>query len=634
MEQTENKNSAGGMLQGAASLARAGMKAGIPRGAAATALAGPWGAAASAAWESRHALYRLLCCAFIGMLLLSVAVASLPSVLTNSLSGAAGIQEGYAELAQAVQSVIDSAHDGALAEVETRIGDGGYDYRASMEELDDQAQGSAGMAACHILAAYSVSMGRDASLDDMARKLEAVKDKMFAVTGEERTKERTEPVAYETYKEKAVTAITAKEENGEGAATYQTGERTYYVKDGRKMAKEETVIDTYKEVAVEVPVYDESGNIVATKEKTFYEKDGEETVRPETEAVRLLACTIHPFDEGVIEEAFGIDMDAAWQGLSMTCREAAQAMAGTLRSSLYGAANAGTPVSLTDRELAGFVDAQGCSGARKRLLSTALALVGQVPYFWGGKSGPGWNSEWNTPKLVTAAGSPSTGTIRPYGLDCSGFTAWVYATALGASIGAGTGGQYRNTVAVSERDLLPGDLGFHGSGGGWSHVLMFAGRDGNGNGLWVHCSSSGNGVVLNTPSYAGSLSLRRPTGIDLESDSAGGASGTGTGAAPIGEPLGTIEVDVTHYCSCAKCCGKWANGRTASGKQAAYGMVAMSSRYPFGTRILINGEMFTVEDRGGSGIENDPHRVDVYVDSHEQALRMGRYRAQAQIYAP
>ena len=56
-------------------------------------------------------------------------------------------------------------------------------------------------------------------------------------------------------------------------------------------------------------------------------------------------------------------------------------------------------------------------------------------------------------------------------------------------------------------------------------------------------------------------------------------------------------------------------------------MVAMSSHYPFGTVLVINGEVYTVEDRGGSGIEND-----IYVEDHKQALRLGRYWAEATFY--
>ena len=37
-------------------------------------------------------------------------------------------------------------------------------------------------------------------------------------------------------------------------------------------------------------------------------------------------------------------------------------------------------------------------------------------------------------------------------------------------------------------------------GGGWNHVLIFAGYGENGERMWVH-SSGGEGVIFNTPSY-------------------------------------------------------------------------------------------------------------------------------------
>ena len=104
------------------------------------------------------------------------------------------------------------------------------------------------------------------------------------------------------------------------------------------------------------------------------------------------------------------------------------------------------------------------------------------------------------------------------------------------------------------------------------------------------------------------------------------------GTDAYGEPLYSLTVDVTHYCACSRCCGPNAQGITASGKRVAEGMVAMSSHYPFGTQIMINGVMYTVEDRGGSGIENDISRVDIFVPDHNYALRLGRFETTAYIY--
>ena len=99
-----------------------------------------------------------------------------------------------------------------------------------------------------------------------------------------------------------------------------------------------------------------------------------------------------------------------------------------------------------------------------------------------------------------------------------------------------------------------------------------------------------------------------------------------------GEPLSELTVIVTHYCPCPKCCGENSDGITASGKYAQRGMVAMSSYYPFGTQIMINGVMYTVEDRGGPGIEENIHRVDIFVPDHQEALRLGTYNTTAYIY--
>lgn len=78
---------------------------------------------------------------------------------------------------------------------------------------------------------------------------------------------------------------------------------------------------------------------------------------------------------------------------------------------------------------------------------------------------------------------------------------------------------------------------------------------------------------------------------------------------------------VTAYCSCSKCCGKWANGITAMGTTAKAGRtVAASSQFSFGTKLLINGKVYTVEDRGGAIKGN---RIDMYVNSHKEALRWG-----------
>ena len=78
---------------------------------------------------------------------------------------------------------------------------------------------------------------------------------------------------------------------------------------------------------------------------------------------------------------------------------------------------------------------------------------------------------------------------------------------------------------------------------------------------------------------------------------------------------------ITGYCECASCCGK-STGITASGTRAKAGrtIAADTSVLPFGTKVVINGHTYTVEDRGGAINGN---RIDLFFSSHVKALEWG-----------
>lgn len=290
----------------------------------------------------------------------------------------------------------------------------------------------------YILAAYSTSMNQQNTNEaDMKAKLESYGGEMFPVTSQELTKEILIPVSYFTYREVSVTVVTKKVQtgtvNGVPQYRYETENRTYYLPDESKSSEVSVTVPNYEEVTVTVPVY--SGPAIAgTKDETYYRKNGEVTLSPTKETVTYVECTIHPFDTSVVEKAFGLDLDAQFDASGRTYGEVITNMANALKMTLYGSLSSGLAVPLTDAELIAFLNKQNCNATRKHIVATGLSLVGKVPYFWGGKSPPGWNDEWNTPKLVTAAGSSTSGTIRPYGLDCSGFSDWVYKTAVGVSL--------------------------------------------------------------------------------------------------------------------------------------------------------------------------------------------------------
>ena len=147
---------------------------------------------------------------------------------------------------------------------------------------------------------------------------------------------------------------------------------------------------------------------------------------------------------------------------------------------------------------------------RKQVVLTAYQLLGRVHYFWGGKSLViGWDSRWGMPMEVTAEGSSTTGTVRPFGLDCSGMVDWVFYNQSGGQYVIGHGGgataQHSYCTPIAWSDAQPGDLVFYP---GDSHVGIVCGFDSSGNIMVIHCASGANNVVVTGKS--GFTSIGRP----------------------------------------------------------------------------------------------------------------------------
>ncbi len=130
-----------------------------------------------------------------------------------------------------------------------------------------------------------------------------------------------------------------------------------------------------------------------------------------------------------------------------------------------------------------------------------------------------------------------------------------------------------------------------------------------------------------------------------------------SGCAGIRPPRGvkpqTFIIEATAYCDCGKCCGwhhSWLPpfkpvyssgslkgqpkevGVTASGTNAHKGTIAADTRfYPFGTVMDVPGYgMCRVEDTGGA--IKGPARIDLFFDSHKEALEWGRKRLSVHVW--
>ena len=104
--------------------------------------------------------------------------------------------------------------------------------------------------------------------------------------------------------------------------------------------------------------------------------------------------------------------------------------------------------------------------------------------------------------------------------------------------------------------------------------------------------------------------------------------------------FGTYKL--TAYCGCSKCCGKWGENRpvdeygktivkTAGGYRAVEGVTVAAdiSILPYGTKVIINGHEYTVQDRGGVINGN---KIDIYFESHQAALEFGVQYAEVYVY--
>lgn len=117
----------------------------------------------------------------------------------------------------------------------------------------------------------------------------------------------------------------------------------------------------------------------------------------------------------------------------------------------------------------------------------------------------------------------------------------------------------------------------------------------------------------NTDSSDSSSDSGEDTSSSDSSDAASDSSDSSDSSQ--GTYLGNFKL--TAYCNCATCCGTAGNA-TASGTMPVAGRTVAMAGVPFGTKLLINGNVYTVEDLG------TPYgHVDIYCSSHSEALSFG-----------
>ena len=90
-----------------------------------------------------------------------------------------------------------------------------------------------------------------------------------------------------------------------------------------------------------------------------------------------------------------------------------------------------------------------------------------------------------------------------------------------------------------------------------------------------------------------------------------------------GRSLGTFTI--TGYCGCEVCSG--GHNLTYSGTvpQPNHTISADLNVFPLGTKLMINGTVYTVEDMGSAVTGN---KLDIFYASHDESLAAGTYTAE------
>lgn len=107
---------------------------------------------------------------------------------------------------------------------------------------------------------------------------------------------------------------------------------------------------------------------------------------------------------------------------------------------------------------------------------------------------------------------------------------------------------------------------------------------------------------------------------DTETKSASQISGSAAaGSAKIIRSLGVFKT--TAYCPCRSCSAGWGRQTSTGSVATTNHTVAVDPRVvPYGTKLMINGAIYTAEDKGG-GVKGK--HIDIFYNSHGEALQYG-----------
>lgn len=132
-------------------------------------------------------------------------------------------------------------------------------------------------------------------------------------------------------------------------------------------------------------------------------------------------------------------------------------------------------------------------------------------------------------------------------------------------------------------------------------------------------------VTASQTIVAGASSTEKNAASAAEQENDANADSSGNDAANTGlVSLGVFKT--TGYCPCYQCSEGWGRHTCTGAIASSNHTVAVDPRViPYGSRVMINGTIYTAEDRGG-GVRGN--HIDIFYDTHAQTRQHGSRQAE------